>query len=102
MNGEIPVYVQLKPPHHKVDWKDVKKVITHRTKVIMINTPHNPMGSMMSASDMQELEKIVKGTNIIIISDEVYEHITFDGHKHESVCKYPRLAERSFIVFSFG
>jgi len=102
LNGGIPVYVQLKPPHHKVDWKDVKKVITHRTKVIMINTPHNPMGSMMSASDMQELEKIVKGTNIIIISDEVYEHITFDGHKHESVCKYPRLAERSFIVFSFG
>ena len=80
----------------------MKKVMTSRTKVIMINTPHNPMGSVMNANDMKELEKLVTGTNIIIISDEVYEHIIFDGQKHESVCKYPRLAERSFIIYSFG
>ena len=102
LNGGIPVYVQLKSPDHTIDWNDVKKVISPRTKVIMINTPHNPMGSVMSAADMKELEKIVKGTNILIISDEVYEHIIFDGLKHESVCKYPRLAERSFVIFSFG
>lgn len=102
LNGGIPVYVQLKPPYHTVDWEEVKKVISPRTKVIMINTPHNPMGSAMTAEDMKELEKIVAGTNIIIISDEVYEHIIFDGLKHESVCKYSRLAERSFVIYSFG
>ena len=102
LNGGIPVYVQLKGPNHTIDWNDVKKVVTPRTKVIMINTPHNPMGSVMSAEDMKELEKIVSGTHIIIISDEVYEHIIFDGHKHESVCKYPGLSERSFVIYSFG
>ncbi|MFH1005440.1 MAG: methionine aminotransferase [Bacteroidota bacterium] len=102
LNGGIPIYVQLKPPRHNIDWNDVKKVINSRTKVIMINTPHNPMGSVMSASDMRQLEKLIKDTNIIVISDEVYEHIIFDDLKHESVCKYPRLAERSFIIFSFG
>ncbi len=102
LNGGIPIYVQLKAPNHTIDWNDVKKVMTSRTKVIMINSPHNPMGSVLSADDMQQLEKLVKGTNIIIISDEVYEHIIFDGQKHESVCKYPTLAERSFIIFSFG
>lgn len=102
LNGGIPVYVQLKGPNHTVDWNDVKKVMTPRTRVIMINTPHNPMGSVMSANDMKELEKLVKGTNIIIISDEVYEHIIFDGLRHESVCRYPRLAERSFVIYSFG
>jgi methionine aminotransferase len=102
LNGGIPIYVQLKGPNHIIDWNDVKKVITPHTKVIMINTPHNPMGSVMTANDMHELEKIVSGTNILIISDEVYEHIIFDGQKHESVCKYPKLAERSFIIYSFG
>jgi methionine aminotransferase len=102
LNGGISIYVQLKSPHHKIDWNDVKRVMSSHTKVIMINTPHNPMGSVMTADDMKQLEKLVKGTNIIIISDEVYEHIIFDGLKHESVCKYPRLAERSFIIYSFG
>lgn len=102
LNGGIPIYVQLKGPNHTIDWNDVKKVVTPHTKVIMINTPHNPMGSVMTPADMLELEKLVKGTNILIISDEVYEHIIFDGKKHESVCKYPVLAERSFIIYSFG
>ena len=102
LNGGSPIFVQLKGPNHTIDWNDVKKVITSHTKVIMINTPHNPMGSVMTANDMHELEKLVKGTNILIISDEVYEHIIFDGQKHESVCKYPVLAERSFLIYSFG
>ena len=102
LNGGIPIYVQLKGANHEIDWTDVKKVMTSHTKVIMINTPHNPMGSVLKESDMRQLEKLVKGTNIIIISDEVYEHVIFDGLKHESVCKYPRLAERSLIIYSFG
>jgi methionine transaminase len=102
LSGGIPVYIQLKAPNYVVDWNDVKKSISSHTKAIVINTPHNPMGSAMTANDMRELEKLVKGTNIIILSDEVYEHILFDGKKHESVCKYPGLAQRSFIIYSFG
>lgn len=109
LNGGIPIYVQLKPPHYKmenpswhIDWEEVRKMITPHTKAIMINSPHNPMGFVMNANDMRQLEKLVKNTDIFVISDEVYEHIIFDGLKHESVCKYPRLAERSFIIFSFG
>jgi len=100
--GGIPIYISLKSPEYSIDWQEVKKVISHKTKMIMINTPHNPTGAVMSAADMRELEKIVAGTEICIISDEVYEHIIFDGLKHESVMLYPGLAERSFVVFSFG
>ena len=70
--------------------------------MIMINTPHNPTGAVMSEADMKELETITHGTDIIILSDEVYEHIIFDGLKHQSVCRFPGLAERSFVIFSFG
>lgn len=100
--GGIPVYIQLAAPDYAIDWTKVKKLISHRTKMIIINTPHNPAGTVMSAKDMKELEKITSGTEITIISDEVYEHILFDGLKHESVMKYPKLAERSFVIFSFG
>ena len=100
--GGVPVYISLKSPDYNIDWDDVKKVINHKTKMIIINTPQNPAGSVMSAEDMKELEKIVSGTGICIVSDEVYEHILFDGKKHESVMLYPGLAERSFVVFSFG
>lgn len=70
--------------------------------MIMINTPHNPTGAVMTEADLKELENITQGSNIIILSDEVYEHIIFDGLKHQSVCRFPGLAERSFVVFSFG
>lgn len=100
--GGIPVYVQLKAPEFTIDWTAVKKMINQKTKMIIINTPHNPGGSLMTAKDMKELEKITSRTEITIISDEVYEHIIFDGHRHESVMRYPKLAERSFVVFSFG
>jgi methionine aminotransferase len=100
--GGIPVYISLKFPEYAIDWEKVKKVINHKTKMIIINTPHNPMGSIMKKTDMTELEKIVSGTDIIILSDEVYEHIIFDDEVHESVIRYPGLAERSFAVFSFG
>ena len=102
LNGGIPVFVQLKAPSYTIDWEQIKNAVNSKTRVIIINTPHNPMGSVMSQADMHELESIVRDTNILIISDEVYEHILFDGLKHESICKYPDLAERSFVIFSFG
>lgn len=102
LNGGKTVYLQLKTPGYYIDWEEVKKVINHHTKMIIINTPHNPTGSIMSADDMKMLEKLTKNTDIIIISDEVYEHIIFDGNEHQSVGRFPKLAERSFIISSFG
>lgn len=102
LSGGIPVYVQLTAPDYTIDWNEVKKKVSHRTRMIMINTPHNPTGAVMSEADMKELETITHGTDIIILSDEVYEHIIFDGLKHQSVCRFPGLAERSFVIFSFG
>ncbi len=100
--GGIPVYIELKAPDYRIDWEEVKKRVNQRTRVIMINTPHNPTGAIMTEADMKQLEKITHDTDIIVISDEVYEHIIFDGEPHQSVCRFPGLAERSFIVFSFG
>lgn len=102
LNGGTPVFVSLKAPNYNIDWNEVKKIINHRTKMIIINTPHNPTGAVMSADDMKQLEKLTKNSDIIILSDEVYEHILFDGRTHESVARYPDLAARSFIVSSFG
>lgn len=102
LNGGKTIYLQLKAPTYAIDWEQVKKVINHRTKMIIINTPHNPTGSIMTASDMAKLEKLTKNTEIVIVSDEVYEHIIFDGFEHQSVTRFPKLAERSFIISSFG
>ncbi|MES2592503.1 MAG: methionine aminotransferase [Bacteroidota bacterium] len=102
LNGGKTVYLQLKAPAYSIDWEEVKKVVNYRTRMIIINTPHNPTGSIMTAGDMAKLEKLVKGTDIVIISDEVYEHIIFDGYEHQSVARFPKLAERSFIISSFG
>ena len=102
LNGGKTIYLQLKAPTYSIDWEEVKKMINHHTKMIIINTPHNPTGSIMSAADMVILDKLTRGTDIVIISDEVYEHIIFDMHQHQSVARYPKLAERSFIISSFG
>ena len=102
LNGGKTIYMQLCAPNYSIDWEKVKKMINHRTKMIIINTPHNPTGSVMSIDDMLILEKLIKGTDIIIISDEVYEHIIFDNQQHQSVARFPLLAERSFIISSFG
>lgn len=102
LNGGKTVYISLKAPTYSVDWDEVKKLINRRTKMIIINTPHNPTGSILSAKDMSKLEKLTQGTDIIIVSDEVYEHIIFDGFEHQSVARYPKLAERSIIISSFG
>ncbi len=102
LNGGVPVCVPLKVPDYHIDWHEVRKLLNKRTKMIIINTPHNPTGSILTAKDMMQLEKITKNTGIIILSDEVYEHIIFDGYEHQSVCRYPSLAERSLVTCSFG
>jgi len=102
LNGGKTIYLQLKAPGYVISWEEVKKVISHRTKMIIINTPHNPTGSIMSAEDMKQLEKLVAGTGIVIISDEVYEHIIFDDLPHLSMLRFPDLFQRSFVCFSFG
>jgi methionine aminotransferase len=102
VNGGRAVFAELKYPTYKINWDEVKKLVTYKTKMIIINTPHNPTGTTLSAQDMQRLEKIVKNSEIIVLSDEVYEHIIFDGVEHQSVARYPKLAERSIIVSSFG
>jgi len=99
LNGGRAIYLHL---NYNIDWEAVKKVINYRTKMIIINTPHNPTGAILTANDMAKLEKLVKNTDILILSDEVYEHILFDDYEHQSVARFPKLAERSFIVSSFG
>jgi methionine aminotransferase len=102
LNGARAVTIRLTFPDYKIDWAKVKSRITERTKAIMINSPHNPTGSVLSKEDIKQLRKITKGTQIIIISDEVYEHLIFDDKEHESILRYPDLLERSFVCFSFG
>lgn len=102
MNGAKAIRIDLTFPEYKIDWAAVKSRITERTRGIMINSPHNPTGSVLSKDDIQQLRAITKDTQIIIISDEVYEHLIFDGKQHESILKYPDLLERSFVSFSFG
>lgn len=102
LNGGKVVSVQLEAPHYKVNWDEVKKIITYKTKMIIINTPQNPSGTIFTKEDMVILEDLLRGTDIILLSDEVYEHIIFDGEKHQSACLFPDLKSRSFIVASFG
>jgi methionine transaminase len=102
VNGGIAVLVPLKVPGYSIDWEAVDRALSPRTKAILINSPHNPTGAVLSESDMQALEKRVAGTGIFIVSDEVYEHLIFDGLAHQSVIRYPALLERSFVCFSFG
>ena len=102
INGAIPVLISLSYPNYKIDWNKVKEKITSRTKMIMLNSPHNPTGSVLDKKDIEKLRSIVSDTGIFILSDEVYEHIIFDGLPHESILKYPDLLARSFVTFSFG
>jgi len=100
--GGKPVTIQFDPEGFKIDWQKVKGLISAKTKMIIINTPHNPSGRVLSYNDMKQLEALLKNTNILLLSDEVYEHIIFDGEKHQTAALFPVLAERAFITFSFG
>ncbi|MEO5891939.1 MAG: methionine aminotransferase [Ferruginibacter sp.] len=102
INGATPVLVPLTYPGYTIDWELVKQKISGKTKMIMLNTPHNPTGSILGKEDIEQLRAIVKDTGIFILSDEVYEHLIFDNKQHESMLRYPDLLERSFVCFSFG
>ena len=102
INGGVPVIIKLKHPAYGIDWNEVRSKITERTRMIMLNSPHNPTGSVLGENDIEQLRSIVQDTNILILSDEVYEHLIFDGMQHLSILKYPDLMERSFVCFSFG
>ena len=102
LNGGVPVYITLHYPDFKIDWDFVKSKITQKTRLIIVNTPHNPTGSVFTRDDLDQLADIVDGKNIYLIGDEVYEHIIFDGLSHHSLCSHPILQEKSFICGSFG
>ena len=100
--GGQPVFIQLKFPEYTVDWAEVRAAISEKTKLIILNFPHNPTGAVLAHEDLNQLIQIVQDTNIVIVSDEVYEHIVFDWRPHLSLAAYPPLAERSFVISSFG
>jgi len=102
INGGVPVLIPLSYPSYSINWQFVKKSITPKTKMIMLNSPHNPTGMVLSSDDIEQLRSIVRDTGIFILSDEVYEHLIFDDLPHESMLRYPDLRERSFVCFSFG
>ena len=102
LQGGLVKYATLKSPGYHIDWNQVTRLISSRTRMIIINTPHNPTGSVLKPEDLQKLENLIKNTDIIVLSDEVYEHLIYDGLRHESVCRYPGLVSRSFVVGSFG
>lgn len=102
LNGGTARRLQLQPPAFRIDWQLLKDTINANTRMIIINTPHNPTGTTLSADDLTQLADLVRDTNILLLSDEVYEHIVFDGEQHQSIAAHPELYQRSFVVSSFG
>ena len=102
VNGGIPISIQLSAPKYAINWEDVASKISSNTKMIIINSPHNPSGTIWTETDLKQLQQLTDQTDIIVLSDEVYEHIIFDGLSHQSICKFPALKARSFITASFG
>jgi methionine aminotransferase len=102
LSGGIPRYVTLRRPDYGIDWDDVRRTVTPRTRVILVNSPHNPTGMVLDREDVRELGRVLQHTDAVVVSDEVYEHIVFDGRRHESIARYPELAERAVVISSFG
>jgi len=102
LQGGVPRYVRLPAPHFRPDWDAVRRVVSPRTRLVMVNTPHNPSGAVFSAEDWQELARLLDGTDALLLSDEVYEHLVFDGQPRLSARQHPALRERSFVLSSFG
>ncbi|MEZ5041202.1 MAG: methionine aminotransferase [Saprospiraceae bacterium] len=100
--GGVPVSYELKAPFYGVDWEAFAQLITPKTRMIIINTPHNPTGSILRKKDMEALERLTADTNILVLSDEVYEHLIYDGEEHQSVFRFPQLRQRCLAVYSFG
>ena len=103
LSGGIPVHLTLKQPDFSIDWEEVSATVSEQTKLIIINTPHNPSGAVLKASDMYELQQLLdQHPQLMVLSDEVYEHIIFDSLTHESILKYPGIASRAVAIYSFG
>jgi methionine aminotransferase len=102
LQGARAVHIPLTVPAFSIDWQRVRDAITPKTRMILVNSPHNPSGAVLSAGDLDELAAIVRDTSIVVLSDEVYEHIVYDGTQHQSVLRHAELAERSFVISSFG
>ena len=102
LSGGIPVYLQLRFPDYHMDWNEFANAVNNKTKLIILNYPHNPTGAILSQEDISNLSRIVENTQTLIVSDEAYEHIIFDGLQHESLARHPQLARRSFVICSFG
>ena len=100
--GGVPVFVTLRYPKYAIDWDDVRKALTPRTRLVIVNTPHNPTGMIWTADDVRHLAVLLEPTRAVVISDEVYEHLVFDGHRHESLVREPALASRTAVISSFG
>ena len=102
LNGGVPVHINLLPPNFSIPWDQVRAKISKRTRAIIVNSPHNPCGSVLSDDDLKQLARLANEFDLLVISDEVYERIIFDGRTHKSVLKYPELKDRSVAIFSFG
>ena len=102
LSGGIPTYVTLRRPDYRIDWDEVRKAMTPRTRVILLNAPHNPTGMVLDRDDIRELGRVLLGTAAVVVADEVYEHIVFDEARHESLARYPEIAERAVVISSFG
>jgi methionine aminotransferase len=102
LSGGKPVFVTLRPPDFHIDWDDVRRAVSERTRVVVLNTPHNPTGMIWSRDDFAQLERVLQHTDAVVVADEVYEHIVFDGARHESVARHPALADRAVVISSFG
>ena len=100
--GGTAVFAQLQFPDYAPDWVQVARLISPKTRMVIVNSPHNPTGSLLTAVDLEKLAELLRGTNIVVLSDEVYEHIVFDGERHASLCGHAELAPRSIVVSSFG
>jgi methionine transaminase len=100
--GGVSVVYELQGPEYRINWDDFRQLVSLRTKMIIINTPHNPIGKVLLENDLLQLQQLTRDSDIIVLSDEVYEHLIFDGRVHQSVLRYPELFQRSLIVYSFG
>ena len=102
LSGGTPVFVTLRGPDYRVDWDDVRRAVTARTRVIVVNSPHNPTGMVFDRDDLHALGGVLQHTDAVVVSDEVYEHMVFDGQRHESMARYPEIADRAVVISSFG
>lgn len=102
LSGGTPVYATLRHPDYQIDWDEVRRKVSSRTRVIVMNSPHNPTGMVWTADDVRELTRVLSSTDAVVVADEVYEHILFDGVRHESLARYPEIAERAVVISSFA